>query len=139
MSKIKNEMATRCELALMGKVVDVNSNDELQAMTEYILGALDKSEEYEDLDIVEEKICRYSDKNIATHLVVNTLMGGQFRCITYCIDTQEEDEPKPFEEDYGTSCKCAFSYVFNVDADELSEFGDCFFKKHEDGFYHRVS
>lgn len=139
MSKIKDEMATRCELALMGKVVEVNGNSELQAMTDYILGALDKSEQYKDLDIVKDRICRYSKHNRVTHLVCNTILGGQFRCITYCIDTQEEDEPKPFEEDYGSGCPCAFSYVFNVDADDCSEFGDCFFKKHADGFYHRVS
>lgn len=139
MSKIKEEMATRCELALMGKAVEVNGNNELQAMTDYILGALDKSEQYKNLDIVKDRICRYSKKNKVTHLVVNTSKICGFRHITYCIDTQEEDEPKPFEEDYGSGCPCAFSYVFNVDADDCSEFGDCFFKKLSDGFYHRVS
>ena len=40
MSKVKSEMATRCELALMGKVVPVNNNDEVQAMTDYIYSAM---------------------------------------------------------------------------------------------------
>ena len=40
MSKVKSEMATRCELALMGKVVPVNSNDEVQMMTCYLLDAM---------------------------------------------------------------------------------------------------
>ena len=34
---------------------------------------------------------------------------------------------------------CTFDRESNVDADDCSEFGDCFFKKHADGFYHRVS
>lgn len=139
MSKIKDEIATRCELALMGKTVPVNNNDEVQEMTNYILGVLEKSEYYKDLDIVKNRICRYSEKNKVTHLVVNTSKICGYRHITYCIDTQEEDEPKPFEEDYGSGYPCAFSYVFNVDADDCSEFGDCFFKKYADGFYHRVS
>ena len=138
MSKIKDEIATRCELALMGKTVPVNNNDEVQEMTNYILGVLEKSEQYKDLDIVKNRICRYSEKNEVKYLVCNTLMDTM-KCITYLIDTHEEGEPAPFEEDYGTGYPCAFSYVFNTDADDCSEFGDCFFKKYADGFYHRVS
>lgn len=41
MGKIKNEMATRCELALMGKVIPCN-NDEVQMMTCYIIDAIGK-------------------------------------------------------------------------------------------------
>lgn len=52
MSKIKEQMATRCELALMGKVVECNNN-EVQAMTEYILSALGKEQEFADLDILK--------------------------------------------------------------------------------------
>lgn len=40
MSKIKNEMATRCELALMGKVVEVRDNSEVVPMTEYMMSAM---------------------------------------------------------------------------------------------------
>lgn len=139
MSKIKNEMATRAELALMGKFVPINSNDEVQAITDYILSALGMEDTYEDLDIVEDRICRYSKNNEVKYLGVNTILGSM-RCITYVVDTNEEEEPKPFEEDYGTGTPCAFCYCFNVDADDgCSEFGDCFFRKSTDGFYHRVS
>lgn len=137
MSKIKNEMATRCELALMGKVVEC-SNEEAQAMTEYILSALGNARYYKDLDIVSDRICEYSEDNEVKYIVCNTILG-HMKCITYLIDTNEEDEPKPFEEDYGSGCPASFCYVFNTDADDCSEFGDCFFQKKEDGFYHRVS
>lgn len=138
MSKIKSEMATRCELALMGKVVPVNSNDEVQAMTEYIVRAV--KGEVNLVEIIKE-INRYQE-NTVKYLVTNTVMG--MPCITYLLDSgvSEEDEnyyPAPFVEDYGTGTPCAFSYVFNLESDWCSEFGDCFFKKQSDGYYHRVS
>ena len=58
MSKVKSEMATRCELALMGKVVPVNSNDEVQLMTEYILSAMGHEEPLIE-DFVEKTINHY--------------------------------------------------------------------------------
>lgn len=139
MSKVKDEMATRCELALMGKVVEVHGNSEVQAMTDYILSAMGKFEQYKDLDIIQHRICKYNETNEVKYLVCNTVMGSM-KCITYLIDTHEEDEPKPFETDYGTGSPCSFCYVFNTDDDEMcSEFGDCFFQKRADNFYHRVS
>lgn len=138
MSKINDKMETRCELALMGKVVEVHSNEEVNAMTKYILSALGHSEHYKNLDMVKDRICRYSEDNEVKYIVCNTLMG-HMKCITYLIDTHEEGEPAPFETDWGTGSPCSFCYVFNTDADDCSEFGDCFFQKKSDGFYHRVS
>ena len=137
MSKIRNEMATRCELALMGKVVPVNSNDEVQMMTEYMMSAMGK--DTSDLvDIVENAICKYSKNNVK-YVVCNTIQGMPY--ITYLLecasDDKEEQYPAPFEEDYGTGYPCAFSYVFNLDCDWCSEFGDTFYHKMSDGFYHR--
>lgn len=138
MKKMTSEMATRCELALMGKVVPVNSNDEVNEMTKYILRAIGKEYDEENFDILKNAIHRYSKTNKVTHLVTNTLMGCM-QCITYCIDTGDEDMPKPFEEDYGTGYPCSFCYVFNTTEDFCSEFGDCFFEKKADGYYHRKS
>lgn len=142
MASIKSEMATRCELAMMGKVVPVNSNDEVQAMTEYIVKAVKGEEQAKDLvDILKESINKYHE-NTVKYLVCNRIMD--MNCITYLLDSgvDEEDEeyyPAPFEEDYGSGYPCAFCYVFNLESDWCSEFGDCFFSKHRDGFYHRVS
>ena len=131
----KREMATRCELAMMGKVVPCTS-EEVQGMTIYILNAMGKS--YDELvDIMEVTIRKYNKKSEVTHLVCNTVHG--MPCITYLIDTNEEDEPKPFEEDYGTGYPASFCFVFNTESDWCSEFGDCFFEKRADGYYHRVS
>ena len=139
MSKVKQEMETRCELALMGKVVPVNSNDEVQAMTEYLLSAMGHKESLIE-DFVNKSISRYGQNNVK-YLVCNTVMD--MKCITYLLastsDNEEESYPAPFETDYGTGYPCAFCYVFNTDVDWCSEFGDCFFDKKADGFYHRVS
>ena len=137
MKTIKNEAITRCELALMGKVVPVYSNDEVQSMTDYILEVLDRDDEFKDLDIIEERICRYCKNNDVKYIVVNTILDTM-RCITYLIDTNEEGEPAPLEEDWGTAFPCSFSYCFNVDADDCSEFGDTFYSKEADGYYHRM-
>ena len=139
MSKITKEMATRCELALMGKVVPVNSNDEVQGMTEYILSAMGREKSLIE-DFVNKSINRYGQNNVK-YLVCNTVMD--MKCITYLLesgsDDPEETYPAPFEEDYGTGTPCSFCYVFNTESDWCSEFGDCFFEKKSDGYYHRVS
>ena len=139
MSKIKSEMATRCELALMGKVVPC-VNDEVQVMTEYILKAMGKDTTHL-VNILEESIQRYH-KNEVKYIVTNTIHG--MKCITYLLDSgvDKEDEeyyPAPFETTHGTPFQCAFCYVFNTECDWCSEFGDAFFEKREDGYYHRVS
>ena len=139
MSKVKQEMETRCELALMGKVVPVNSNDEVQAMTEYILSAMGHEEPLIE-DFVSKSINKYGQNNVK-YLVCNTVMD--MNCITYLLESASDDEeeqyPAPFEEDYGSGYPCAFCYVYNTNSDWCSEFGDCFFEKKSDGYYHRVS
>lgn len=140
MSKIKSEMATRCELAMMGKVIPVNDNSEVQAMTEYIMTVV-KGDANNLVDILENAICKYNDNKVK-YLVVNTVHG--MPCITYLlasgVDKEDEDYyPAPFEEDYGSGYPASFCYVFNLESDWCSEFGDCFFEKKADGYYHRVS
>lgn len=139
MSKIKSEMATRCELALMGKVVTC-TNDEVQQMTSYIYEAMGK-DSTKLVDLLENAIQKYSKTNEVKYLVCNTVHG--MKCITYLLASTSEDEeekfPAPFEEDYGSGYPCAFCYVFNTENDWCSEFGDCFFEKRADGYYHRVS
>lgn len=135
MSKIKEEMTARCELALMGAVVDVHSNEEAIMMTEYILGVLNR-EEVLNNDLIADRICRYNETNEVKHLVCNTIEG--MPTITYLIDCKDGETPAPFEEDYDSGCPCAFCYVLNLAEDLFSEFGDCFFEKRQ-GIYHRIS
>lgn len=139
MSKITKEQATRCELAMMGKVVTC-TNEEVQTMTSYIYEAMG-NDSSKLVDILENAIQRYC-KNEVKYLVCNKVHG--MKCITYLLaspeDADEEDKyPAPFEEDYGSGYPCAFCYVFNTESDWCSEFGDCFFEKQSDGYYHRVS
>lgn len=138
--KIKSEMATRCELAMMGKVVPVNDNSEVQVMTEYIISVLQGNGE-DCVDVLENAINVYHENKVK-YLVVNRVMD--MPCITYLLDSgvdkyHEDYYPAPFEEDYGTGCPASFCYVFNLESDWCSEFGDCFFEKRPDGYYHRVS
>ena len=139
---MKKEMATRCELAMMGKVVPVNDNSEVQDMTKYIYSTIKGEENVHRLvDILENAINRYQENKVK-YIVCVTLHG--MPCITYLLDsgrTEDHEEwyPSPFEEDYGIGYPCAFCYVFNLVDDWCSEFGDCFFEKRDDGFYHRVS
>lgn len=140
MSRIKDEMATRCELALMGKVVEVRDNSEVVPMTEYMMSAMG-IENPLNPNFLKDSICKYSQHKVK-YFVCNTVMD--MRCITYLLesDKPEDDEeyyPAPFVEDYGTGYPCAFCYVFNLDCDWCSEFGDVFFRKKSDGFYHRAS
>ena len=81
MSKVKQEAETRCELALMGKVVKVNSNDEVQFMTEYIMNVLDVEYDFSDIDMIKEHIDKYESGNKVEYLVVNTVMD--MKCITF--------------------------------------------------------
>ena len=140
MSKIKNEMATRCELALMGKVVEVRDNSEVVPMTEYMMSAC-RVENPLNPNFLEDSICKYNNHKVK-YLVCNTVYG--MKTITYLLESDkpksdEEYYPAPFEEDYGCGYPCAFCYVFNFENDWCSEFGDCFFEKRSDGFYHRKS
>ena len=134
MKKMTSEMATRCELALMGKVIPVNSNDEVNEMTNYILRAIG-NDRAEDVNIMEQ-IHYFTKKNEVKYLVCNTLYG-EFKCITYLL--KSPGVPAPLKQTYGTGYPCSFCYVFNTDVEFLSEFGDCFFEKKSDGFYHRAS
>lgn len=127
----------KAELALLGKCVSVESENDTRIVTQIILRALGKGEHYKGLDIYTE-LHRYNKDNKVTHISTSTVYG--MPCINYCIDPQDGETPKPFEEDYGTGYQCSFCYVFNT-KDPLmgSEFGDCFFEKRQDGYYHRVS
>lgn len=140
--KIKSEMATRCELAMMGKVIPVNDNSEVQAMTEYIVQVIKGEDQANKLvDILKNAINRYQENEVK-YLVVNTVMD--MPCISYLLDSglptgHEDYYPSPFETDYGTGYPVAFCYVFNLESDWCSEFGDAFFEKKADGYFHRVS
>ena len=139
MSKVVSELATRCELALMGRVVAL-SDDEVVKATEYMMSAMGIENPFNQ-NFLEDTIQRFCKDNHVTHCVCNKVMD--MRCITYCLEYRGTDEdyayPAPFTEDYGTGTPCAFSYVLNLDCDWCSEFGDVFFRKDKDGFYHRAN
>lgn len=134
MGKMKQYYEGKAELAMMGKAVPVESEEEVRFITDYIRTVQGISSE---LDIYK-RLHQYNAENKVTHMCVNTVMD--MPCITYCVDPQDGETPAPFEEDYGTGTPCSFCYVYNLVADDgCSEWGDCFFEKKLDNYYHRVS
>ena len=133
MSKM-SDLAMRAELSLMGKYVPL-ANNEVQIYLDYVLSALSVQDKYDDF--LKEHIQKYSAENEVVGTVCNVVCG--MRMITFAINTHDGDTPEPFTEDYGSGCPCAFSYVLNVDSPFCSEFGDVFFEKKSDGYYHRAS
>lgn len=136
MASIKNEMATRCELALMGKVVECSSK-EVEFAFNYIKGAIGYEERYNDIDVLKDRVKQYTETNEVKYITTYRIEG--MPCICFLLESTSDDEeetyPAPFEESYGTPFKCAFCYVFNLaDDDMCSEFGDVFFTK-KNGFY----
>ena len=130
--KIKKELATKCELAMMGKVIPCN-NEEVQAMTEYIITTLKASNEYLEMEEdILSKINQYGNHRVK-YLVCNVIMG-EFNCITFLLDDDEEPIPQDLETDDGVFC-----YVYNVTDPMLSELGCCFFEKKADNYYHRIA
>lgn len=146
MSMMEQYASGLAELALMGKFVNVDEKDN-EDLVEYITDYIYRTFSCNDTgdcdrckkigDIYDEHIHKYGDTNQVTHIGVNVVEG--MRTITFCLDTSDGETPKPFEEDYGSGYPCAFCYVLNYDAVEFSEFGDCFFEKRDDNYYHRVS
>jgi len=130
----KTELRTVGELILMGKTQKV-SNDEVEFLTGYILSAVSADTSLAK-DFVKNRIRRYTKSNNVEYMDSYRLYG--MPCICYCISSEDEEDevPYPFTEDYGTGLPCAFCYVLNTVGDDMSEFGDVFFKKQGDGFYH---
>lgn len=131
--KFKNTCEDKAELALMGKFVSIESKEECDYITRYILKVMGTDRNYPaDFSITKRINSACEVKYLGTNVLY-----GEFKCITYCLDYPET--PKPFETDYGSGYPSSFCYVFNTNADDCSEYGDCFFEEKEDGFYHRVS
>lgn len=144
MSKVADEIATRCELALQGKVMQVRDDSEVQVMFEYICSAcsVEPSTMSGCDDVLNNRIRRYTKTNDVAYIVTNRVYG--MRVIAFLLKSRAKGEdhfPDPLKHSYGVKGhKCAFTYALNLDADDsCSEFGDCFFKKEADTFWHRVS
>lgn len=91
MSKIKQFYEDKAELALMGKCVPVESEDEVRFITDYILTVLD-AERLKSLDIYRDCLHRYNDTNKVTNIGTCRVLG--MPCIVYCIDPQDGETPK---------------------------------------------
>ncbi len=144
------DVATLAELALMGKCVPV-TEEQVNPITQYLLvtfksmqpmGDIALSQFHSGWDVLSERIRKYTSTNDVAY--ITTSMVYDDPVIVYLLKSRATDEdekfPDPFVEDYGTGYPCAFTYCLNPYEDyTCSEFGDAFFEKREDGYYHRVS
>ena len=80
MSKIKQFYEDKAELALMGKCVPVESEDEVRFITDYILTVLD-AERLKSIDIYKDCLHRYNDTNKVTNMGTCRALG--MPCIVY--------------------------------------------------------
>ena len=135
----QNRLEARCEVAMMGFVVQVHDNSEVVPMSEYIMRTLGVENPFNQ-NFLEDVIYRVGKETKVTHLCVNTVEDMLQIC--YCLKSgstdPEEKWPDPFKTDYGTGYRCSFCYVLNLSCDWCSEFGDCFFRR-SGGSLKRVS
>ena len=130
MSKVANELMARAEVAMMGFVVPVRSDAEVQSMYEYICGVLDH-EEMSSIDVMA-RIRQYTKTHKVSHLFTKRIYG--MPCVGFVIenDDPEQGVAKPFTQKFAGNYY-NFTYVLNLaDDDMCSEFGDSFFSKHGD-------
>lgn len=127
----------KCELAMMGKTQQVTDQNEVQKMFNYIKKVLGYEKAYNDVDILK-LVNKYNDSPTMTKVAyIDCYRVYEMPCVCFCLDENpEQDIVKPFFEDYGSGYPSCFCYVFNLAAEECSEFGDVFFYKNKDGYYH---
>lgn len=139
----KGDLNAIAEIAMRGAVVPINDL-EVDDITYYIVGTIANtffapgslSKFYDPKWSIFQEIRRYTQDLHVTHIGTSMIYG--MPVITYVLRGSELIEP--FSEDYGSGYPCATCYVFNPGQHDMcSEFGDCFFEKRKDGYYHRVS
>lgn len=137
------ELSAMAELMLQGRVQVFDNMDMTLEQNKtittwfccYLLNVMHADEDTYPIDYLEDahkiwdSVQKYGDK-IVKHMVVNTI-GGMVT-ITFGLD----DENDPWHEDLENNW--IFSYVYNVTCPDLSEFGDTFYEKRSDNFYHRI-
>lgn len=116
------------DLVSTGKVIQIDEKN-LEKLLECI--AVVTGKDYSEIDLPEFKEVK------VTHVCVNRVLDME--CVTLCLKSLDNEFPEPFKEDYGTGYPTAFSYAVNLDCPYFSEFGDVFFEKRADGFFHRAS
>ena len=123
------EKVAKAEIACAGIAVPCTTYTEawflFQEIAEQILGF--DFDDKPDFFFGEDDEENYE---VAYMLAYNVLPDTPVICVVLSSD---EDEVKPFEEDFGTGFPSAFCYVYNLRHSECSEYDDVFFKKHTIG------
>lgn len=127
---MESKLRAKAELALMGVLITVNSNEEASFMADYITEVITNTRVgYEENPVsgkeVIAKIERCSDDKQVKHMIVNTLEGMVL--IAYVLESPDKI----------TTRNGVFSYVQNVTTPDFSEFGYTFYEDRE-GIIRRI-
>lgn len=128
MTKHETMLATKAEMIMMGKVMEVKEDD-LTFLVEYILQALDEKDSTAD-EIVEAAHKFNSKNQPITHMVANNSGFGVL--LTFVRDEEVTKSTDLTNED-GVLC-----YVYNLDYPDCSELGYSYFEN-KDNFYSRIA
>lgn len=117
---MKKELATKCEMALMGFTQPV-TKEELKEAIPYIASAIGVKC---DTDEVMNTLFKYTEST-PKHFVMNTIMG-EMMCLTVTLDDGET--PYVIDSDEGV-----LSTVYNFTYPDCSEMGYSFFANRAGG------
>lgn len=136
MSKIKNIIADKAELAMTGRMIvcDLQSTSEAQAITDYILNVLGINRHI-DVDVRINQYVQAGDSRYEVYgLLVNTI--EDMFVISYILKKNKYQEAKLVH--YDDNLFYVSSWCENLSYPDFSELGDIFLEK-QCGFYHRVA
>lgn len=123
---MKKELATRCEMALMGFTQSI-TKEELKDVIPYIASAMGvKCNTQEVIDT----LFKYCGKLTPKHFVMNTIMG-EMMCLTVTLDDGET--PYVLDSEDGI-----LSTTYNFTYPDCSEMGYTFFENNG-GTYRRIA
>lgn len=122
---MKKELATKCEMALMGYTQPI-TKDELKEAIPYIASAIGVKC---DTDEVMSQLFKYTEST-PKHFVMNTIMG-EMMCLTVTLDDGET--PYRLDDEQGV-----ISTVYNFTYPDCSEMGYSYFAK-RDGVFKRIA
>ena len=127
----KGELNAKCEIALMGRLVQVVDMPNLVYCMDYLCNTFRNTGVICDEETTGEYIMKKAtefinpDETVPVGFIVNTIMG-ELVCVA--IVMKDLGEPMQIDSEDGILC-----YVYTFNAPDCSELGYCFFEKTKSG------
>lgn len=121
------EIGAKAEIALMGRHVFINTNDEAQHIVQYILDTFNK---HTDAQEVLKDALKYSKDKMTIAYVGTSTILGHMKVINIVLKTKTaKNYPNMTEKNRNG----VLAYCYNMDAVDCSELGYMFFKTDASG------